>query len=89
MMTAQKGINLPRYASLPNIMKAKRKPLSKKTAADLGVAEDQVGTGAAMTAIVSVAPPPERKAGIIVEGDTAADKAAELVRLLREEAKAL
>jgi hypothetical protein len=42
-----------------------------------------------MTATVSIALPPERKPGIMIGGETAADKAAELVRLLREEAKAL
>jgi electron transfer flavoprotein beta subunit len=89
LFTTQKGINLPRYASLPNIMKAKKKPLDKKSLADLDVTPDQVGGAAAKTEIVSIAHPPARKPGIIVQGDSPADKAATLVRMLREEAKAL
>ena len=89
VITTQKGINEPRYASLPNIMKAKKKPLGKKALADLEVNADQVGSAAAKTATVSVGHPPEREPGIIIEGETATGKAAELVRLLKENAKAL
>ena len=89
IITTQKGINLPRYASLPNIMKAKKKPLTTMTLSDLGLPAEQVGAAAAVATTVSVDHPPARKPGIIIQGESAAQKAAELVRLLREEAKVI
>ena len=60
VVTTDLRLNEPRYASLPNIMKAKKKPLDTKTAADLGVdLTPRVTT-------VSVEAPAERQAGIIV-----------------------
>jgi electron transfer flavoprotein beta subunit len=83
LLTTQRGLNEPRYASLPNIMKAKKKPLIKKSLADLDVAADAVGPDSAKVAIASLALPPERKPGRIIEGETPADKAAELVKCLK------
>jgi electron transfer flavoprotein beta subunit len=87
LITTQKGLNEPRYASLPGIMKAKKKPLSAKKLGDLGLSPDQVGEAGAKLKILSMTPPPERKAGKIVEGETVQEKAKTLVKLLREEAK--
>ncbi len=78
----------PRYASLPGIMKAKKKPLAVKTLADLGLAPEQVGPAAAKVRVAALELPVPRQAGIKVEGDTAA-KARELARLLHEEAKVI
>jgi electron transfer flavoprotein beta subunit len=89
LFTTQKGINEPRYASLPGIMKAKKKPLAKKTLADLEVNPDEVGLAGAKCKIVNLSFPPERSPGRIVEGETPEAKAGELVRLLREEAKVI
>jgi electron transfer flavoprotein beta subunit len=77
IVTTDLRLNEPRYASLPNIMKAKKKPLDVKTPADLGVA-----VGSNIT-LVSVEPPAERKAGIIV------GSVAELVDKLKNEAKVI
>ena len=60
IITADLRLNEPRYASLPNIMKAKRKPLDQKTAADLGVDVTPRLT------VVKTAEPAERAAGIMV-----------------------
>ena len=60
IVTADLRLNEPRYASLPNIMKAKKKPLDEKTAADLGVDVTPRLT------VVSVREPEGRKAGIKV-----------------------
>ncbi|ATI42966.1 electron transfer flavoprotein subunit beta [Pacificitalea manganoxidans] len=60
VVTVDLRLNEPRYASLPNIMKAKKKPLDEKTAADLGV-----DVTPRLTA-VKTAEPDARKAGIIV-----------------------
>ncbi|MEO1494712.1 MAG: electron transfer flavoprotein subunit beta/FixA family protein [Pseudomonadota bacterium] len=70
-------LNEPRYASLPNIMKAKKKPLDTKTPADLGV------DVAPRLSVVETTEPPARKAGVKVES------VADLVAKLKDEAGVL
>ena len=77
VVTTDLRLNEPRYASLPNIMKAKKKPLDTLTPADLGVDVKP------RLKLVKVAPPPERKAGIKV------GSVQELVEKLRNEAKVI
>ncbi|WP_417533943.1 electron transfer flavoprotein subunit beta/FixA family protein [Marinobacterium stanieri] len=77
IVTTDLRLNEPRYASLPNIMKAKKKPLDVKTPADLGVELK------AHTRLLKVAPPAERQAGIRVSSVD------ELVDKLKNEAKVL
>ncbi len=89
LLTAQKGLNEPRYASLPGIMKAKKKPLDEKTLADLGLDASEFGTDARKLTIVELTPPPERAAGKIIAGDSPEAKAAELAKLLHDEAKVI
>ncbi|KQI71979.1 electron transfer flavoprotein subunit beta [Loktanella sp. 5RATIMAR09] len=60
IVTVDLRLNEPRYASLPNIMKAKKKPLDEKTPADYGV------DVAPRLSIVNTTEPAARKAGIIV-----------------------
>jgi len=80
----------PRYASLPGIMKAKKKPLAVKTLADLGVDAGDCGPDAAKIRITALEPPPERAPGRIIDGGLDLDgKAKALARALREEAKVL
>jgi electron transfer flavoprotein beta subunit len=88
LITAQKGLNEPRYASLPGIMKAKKKPLEKKTISDLGLDSSQVGEGARKLNIIEIIPPPQRQSCKIIDGETPEEKAAELARMLHEEARA-
>ena len=87
LITTQRGLNEPRYASLPGIMKAKKKPIDIKNVADLGLDSEYMDKP--LTKIVSMKTPPERKAGVMIQGDSAQAKAAELVRILHEEAKVL
>ena len=87
LVTTQKGLNEPRYASLPGIMKAKKKPLAEKTLSDLGLDAGEFGPGARKIKILELAPPPKRAEGKIIEGENPQEKAAELARLLHEEAK--
>jgi electron transfer flavoprotein beta subunit len=61
IVTVDLRLNEPRYASLPNIMKAKKKPLDEKTPADYGV------DATARLTIVKTTEPEARKAGIIVK----------------------
>lgn len=89
LITAQKGLNEPRYASLPGIMKAKKKPLEEKTLADLGLESAQFGLNARKQKIIRLSSPPARKAGKIVEGESPQEKAAVLAKLLHEEAKVI
>ncbi len=87
LFTTQRGLNEPRYASLPGVMKAKKKPLDTKSLADLGL--DAGDFSPPLVSIQAMRRPPERTGGRIIEGDDAAAKAAELVRLLHEEAKVI
>jgi electron transfer flavoprotein beta subunit len=89
LFTTQRGINEPRYASLPGIMKAKKKTLTNMTLADIGVDAGEVGEAQAKCKVLEMSFPPERAPGKIIEGETAEAKAAELVRLLAEEAKVI
>lgn len=83
VISVNKGINTPRYASLPGIMKAKKKEIKAYSLADLGLANE-----APRTKQFGYELPPERKAGKKLSGDAAA-QVKELVRLLREEAKVI
>jgi electron transfer flavoprotein beta subunit len=72
IVTTDLRLNEPRYASLPNIMKAKKKPIEEKTAADYGVDIKP------RLEVVKTAEPPVRKAGVKVKNVT------ELVEKLKE-----
>ncbi|GLK53719.1 electron transfer flavoprotein subunit beta/FixA family protein [Maricaulis virginensis] len=74
VITTDLRLNEPRYASLPNIMKAKRKPIDTKAPDDFGV------DIAKRLEVVKVSEPPKREAGIKVES------VAELVDKLKNEA---
>ncbi|MEK7316644.1 MAG: electron transfer flavoprotein subunit beta/FixA family protein [Candidatus Eisenbacteria bacterium] len=88
VVTAQKGLNEPRYASLKGIMAVKKKVIPEWTLADLGVDAASVAPAGAALRTLEVTPPPPRAAGKMLEGEPA-DTARELVRLLREEAKVI
>jgi len=88
LVTCEKGLNEPRYASLPGIMKAKKKEIKKVTLADLALEAGQVGAAGAKSRLVKYHPLDERPPVKMIEGDPA-EQARELVRLLREEAKVI
>ncbi len=85
LVTTQKGLNEPRYASLPGIMKAKKKEIRVLDAAALGISPEETADQAE---ILSLSLPPERTAGKRIQGEPA-EAVKELVRLLKEEARAL
>ena len=77
IVTCDLRLNEPRYASLPNIMKAKKKPLEQLSATDLGIdTKPRIEQ-------IKVEEPPKRKAGIKVAN------VAELVQKLKNEAKVI
>jgi electron transfer flavoprotein beta subunit len=86
LISTQRGLNEPRYASLPGIMKAKKKPLETKSPADVGIDIDSLKP---MVTIRRLKTPPDRQAGRIIEGETVQAKAAALAKALIEEAKVI
>lgn len=83
LLAVDKGINTPRYASLPGIMKAKKKEIKGYTLGDLGLSGEQPRVRESQYEL-----PPDRPPGKKLAGD-AATQVRELVRLLREEAKVI
>lgn len=77
VLTADLRLNEPRYASLPNIMRARKKPIEQKTLAELGVTNKQ------RLKILKVEEPQTRKAGVKVKN------VAELVEKLKQDAGVL
>ncbi len=80
VVTTQQGLNEPRYPTLPNIMKAKRKEIATKSLADLG-------SPSSLTEVVGEEIQTRERLGRMIEGD-AVSAARELARLLHDEAKA-
>ena len=80
--TAQQGLNEPRYPSLPGIMKAKKKPLEELELDDLDIDEEDVAAKTKRSNGSCL----RKEAGKILEGEPE-QQAAELVSLLRSEAK--
>ncbi len=87
VFTCNKGLNEPRYASLPGIMKAKSKPVVRYSPVDLDL-DGEVGAQGSAVRFFDYHMPPPRPEGRILEGETP-ERVKELVRLLREEAKVL
>ena len=85
LVTAQQGLNEPRYPSLPGIMKAKKKPLEELELDDLDIDEDDVEL---KVETVEIYLPPAKAAGRVLEGDLSA-QVKELVSLLHNEAKVI
>ncbi|MGD6872489.1 electron transfer flavoprotein subunit beta/FixA family protein [Sutcliffiella horikoshii] len=85
LVTAQQGLNDPRYPSLPGIMKAKKKPLEELELDDLDLDEDDVE---AKTKTLEIYLPPKKEAGRVLQGELDA-QVKELVSALRNEAKVI
>ena len=85
LVTAQQGLNEPRYPSLPGIMKAKKKPIEHVSASDLGLNAEEIPS---QTVVTDLFLPPEKSAGKILEGEIP-EQVQELVQLLRSEAKVI
>jgi electron transfer flavoprotein beta subunit len=87
LLTAEKGLCEMRYPSLPNLMKAKKKPVKVLKAADVAGFAQTTGAVGGMK-LRKFEPPPVRPPGKVLQGEPE-QVVKELVRLLREEAKAI
>jgi electron transfer flavoprotein beta subunit len=85
VISAQKGLNEPRYASLKGIMAAKKKTIEVKDAAGLGLGGEALRP---LTSAVALELPPPRAAVRMIQGEPDA-QVKELIRLLHEEAKVI
>jgi len=86
IVSCEKGLNEPRYASLPGIMKARKKEIRKETLSDLGFGGRP---SEARSSVVRWVPLPKSAGCTMVQAGETRDAVKELVRLLREEAKVL
>lgn len=81
----EKGINVPRYPTLPNIMKAKRKEIKQLSFADLGLDEANIASG---LVIEHLSLPRQERLNNILEGETA-ERVEQLLTKLRQDEKVL
>jgi len=90
VIAATKGLNEPRYASLKGIMAAKRKPVEKVEVSSLGLDEGALAGDEATYSVRALELPPAKEAGKVIQGeDDPKAAAAELAKLLRDEAKVI
>ena len=90
VLSAEKGLNEPRYPSLKGIMAAKRAPIAEVDVASLGVDAAILGEAGAAFELASIEMPPARGEGTIVEaGDDPAAAAHQLADWLKNHAKVI
>ncbi|MFH2130370.1 MAG: electron transfer flavoprotein subunit beta/FixA family protein [bacterium] len=85
VLTTQKGINEPRYPNMRAMMQARKRAVRVLTLSDLGLTPDLFTPEKQQIRLVSLAYAVQRQQGRFIQGATAAHKAAELARLLKEE----
>jgi electron transfer flavoprotein beta subunit len=83
LITAQQGLNEPRYPSLPGIMKAKKKAITERFPGDLLQDNQRQRVAASATATVDIAYPPPRQAGKLLQGNSQ-QQVKELVHILQQ-----
>lgn len=89
LLTAQKGLNEPRIATVQGMMRAMKTSPKTISASELEFKSDEVGSLGAMEKVICFHPPPKRNSVKIIEGDGAEEKGKELLRILREDAKVI
>ncbi len=88
VLTANKGLNEPRYPSLPGIMKAKKKPIDEIPASQLGIEAGAAGAAGSRVSVETLAPPPMRSEGKKFTGEPRESVLA-VMKSLHEERKLL
>jgi electron transfer flavoprotein beta subunit len=89
VLTAQKGLNEPRYPALPKIMASKRAVIPVLTAAELGIDEVALAGASATCRWTKLELPAAKTSGTLLKGDDPVAAARELARLLREQARVI
>jgi electron transfer flavoprotein beta subunit len=87
VVTAQKGLNEPRYSSLKGIMAAKKVAIDVKTTADLGLEDGDIFKQRVV--VVSMELPPEKSGGRKIDGADPAAAAREILKYIKDEVKAI
>ena len=87
VVTAQKGLNEPRYASLKGIMAAKKITIDTKSPADLGLDDADLYKQRVVT--ISLELPAEKSGGRKIDGGDATTAAREILKYIKDEVKAL
>jgi electron transfer flavoprotein beta subunit len=87
VVTAQKGLNEPRYSSLKGIMAAKKVAIDVKTPADLGLEDGDIYKQRVV--VVSMELPPEKSGGRKIDGADPAAAAREILKYIKDEVKAI
>ena len=87
IVTAQKGLNEPRYSSLKGIMAAKKIAIDTKSVADLGLDDSDIYKNRVV--VLSLELPAEKSGGRKIDGSDPANAAREILKYIKEEAKAL
>lgn len=85
VISAQKGLNEPRYETLKGIMAAKKKEIPVVTLAELDLKDEDI---APLLEVIKLESPPQRQAGKVIEGEPA-EAAKQMVKFLHEEAKVI
>jgi electron transfer flavoprotein beta subunit len=89
LLTTQKGLNEPRVPLITCVMKAMRAAIPSIDPCSLGIAKEDINTDASRVIVLSYEPPKKRPPVKIIEGETPEEKVKNLMKVLKEEAKAI
>lgn len=89
LLTTQKGLNEPRVPLITGVMKAMRAAIPLIDPCSLGIAKEDINTDASRVIVLSYEPPKKRPPVKIIEGETPEEKVKNLMKVLKEEAKAI
>lgn len=89
LLTTQKGLNEPRVPLITGVMKAMKAAIPSIDPCSLGIAKEDINTDASRVIVLSYEPPKKRPPVKIIEGETPEEKVKNLMKVLKEEAKAI
>jgi len=89
LFTTQKGLNTPRVPLITGVMKAMKAVIPTVEATTLGLSKDEIDLNASSIETISLEPPQQRPPVKIIDGETPEEKAKNLIKALKEEAKVL
>jgi electron transfer flavoprotein beta subunit len=89
LLTTQKGLNEPRVPLITGVMKAMKAAIPSIDPCSLGIAKEDINIDASRVIVLSYEPPKKRPPVKIIEGETPEEKVKNLMKVLKEEAKAI